>query len=146
MTRSERVREVLTSPLSEDYLRQKADEGWRAVAVEWERGVEAGQRPTQLPVEEVPYGLRVAEDCRHLIEDPGEVEAMALMLEQIVADKPLSSVAEELNRRGFRRRDGMRWTQVSVFNLLPRLIEVAPRIYSTEEWSEKKRRLRKIIA
>jgi hypothetical protein len=43
-------------------------------------------------------------------------------------------VAEELNRRGFRTRAGGDWSPVAVFNLLPRLIEVGPRIFSSEEW------------
>ena len=138
MAKKERVREVLQAPLTPEVLREKADAGWRAVAVEWERG-DAEEAAVGLQ-EEVPYGLRVAEDCRHLVEDAAEMEALALMLEQIVADRSLSTVAEELNRRGFRRREGNRWTQVAVFNMLPRLIEVAPRIYSTDEWSERETR------
>ena len=129
MAKSERVREVLSTPLTQEYLREKARAGWRAVAVEWQRDGEE-ERAGGLR-EEVPFGQRVAEDCRHLVEEPAEIEALAVMLEEIVADRSLSTVAEELNRRGFRRRDGARWTQVSVFNSLPRLIEVAPRIYSS---------------
>lgn len=139
MAKIERVREVLTDPLSPEYLREKARAGWRAVAVEWQRGGEKGAA-AELPEEEVPYGLRVAADGRHLIEDPAELEALTLMLAEIVDDQPLSSVAEELNRRDHRRRDGSRWTQVAVFNMLPRLIEVAPRIYASDEWSARKRR------
>ncbi len=145
MAKTERIREVLTTPLSPEILRQKAEDGWRAVAVEWERDAAGNVSTGGALGEEVPYGLRVAEDCHHLAEDPGEVEAMTLMLEQIVADKPLSAAAEELNRRGFRRRGGGRWSQVSVFTLLPRLIEVAPRIYSSEDWSAKRTHLRKVI-
>ncbi len=144
MAKTERIREILSTPLTPETLREKAKEGWRAVAIEWERGDER-DASERLPVEEIPYGLRISEDCHHLMEDPDEVAALTLMLVQIVADKPCSSVAEELNRRGFRRRDGAKWTQVSVFNMLPRLIEVAPRIYSSEEWAEKKHRLRKVV-
>ncbi len=144
MAKSERVREVLSAPLSPEVVEEKARQGWFAVAVEWQRGEPAAAATGELR-EEVPFGLKVAEDCRHLIEDSAEIEALALMLEEIVADRSLSTVAEELNRRGFRRRDGARWTQVAVFNTLPRLIEVAPRIYSTDEWSERERRLRQIV-
>jgi hypothetical protein len=143
MAKTERVRETLSTPLTPETLRERSREGWRAVAVEWERG--AGKDdPASLATEEIPFGLRIAEDCHHLVEDTDEVAAMILMLEQIVADRPCSSVAEELNRRGFRRRGGARWTQVSVFNMLPRLIEVAPRIYSSEEWADKRQHLRKV--
>ncbi len=143
MTKVERVREVLSSSPSPDYWQEKAAEGWRPVAVEWEREVEGAESDGPLK-EEVPYGLQVSEDCLHLEENPAEVEAMRRMLEQIVADRPLSAAAEELNRRGFRRRSGAQWTQVAVFNMLPRLIEVAPKIYSSEEWSQKRHRLRKV--
>ncbi len=142
MAKSERVREVLSTPLTPELLEEKARQGWFAVAVEWQRS-EPQAAAAELR-EEVPFGLKVAEDGRHLIEDPAEIEALALILEEIVADRSLSTVAEELNRRGFRRRDGARWTQVAVFNMLPRLIEVAPRIYSTEEWSERESRRRQI--
>ena len=138
MAKSERVREVLSTPLTPEYLREKARAGWRAVAVEWQR--DGGEEADGGLREEVPFGQRVSEDCRHLVEEPAEIEALAVMLEEIVADRSLSTVAEELNRRGYRRRDGTRWTQVAVFNLLPRLIEVAPRIYATDEWSERESR------
>ena len=143
MAKVERVREVLTSPPTAEYWREKAAEGWRPVAVEWERRAE-GAEPAGMLKEEVPYGLTVADDCRYLIENPAEVEAMRLMLEQIVLDRPLSEVAEALNQRGFRQRSGSPWTQVTVFNVLPRLIEVAPRIYSSDEWSERRPKLRMV--
>ncbi len=144
MAKVERVREVLSSPPAAEYWQQKAAEGWRPVAVEWEREVEGAEADGPLK-EEVPYGLQVSDDCLYLEENPAEVDAMRRMLEQIVADRPLSAAAEELNRRGFRRRSGARWTQVAVFNMLPRLVEVAPRIYSSEEWSEKRHRLREVV-
>ncbi len=143
MSKVERVREILSSPPAAEYWQEKAAERWRPVAVEWEREVEGADSDSPLK-EEVPYGLQVSDDCLYLEENPAEVEAMRLMLEQIVADRPLSAAAEELNRRGFRQRSGAQWTQVMVFNMLPRLIEVAPRIYSTEEWIEKRHRLRKV--
>lgn len=143
MAKVERVREVLSSPPAAEYWQEKAAEGWRPVAVEWEREVEGAEGDGPLR-EEVPYGLKVSDDCLYLEENPTEVEAVRLILEQIVADRPLSVAAEELNRRGFRQRSGAQWTQVVVFNMLPRLVEMAPRIYSSEEWNEKRHRLRKV--
>jgi len=75
---------------------------------------------------EPPYGLRVAPDCRHLEAHPEEREVLATMLEVIRDDKPLSEVANALNHRGFRTRSGSAWTQVGVFDMLPRLIDAAP--------------------
>ncbi len=144
MAKVERVREALSTPPAAEYWQEKAAEGWRPVAVEWEREVEGAASDGPLK-EEVPYGLQVSDDCLYLEENPAEAEAMRRMLEQIVADRPLSAAAEELNRRGFRQRSGAQWTQVAVFNMLPRLIEMAPRIYSSEEWSEKRHRLRQAV-
>lgn len=144
MAKVERVREVLKALPNAEYWREKADAGWRPIAVEWERDVEGTEASIGLK-EEVPYGLTVADDCLYLIENSTEVGAMRLILEQIVLDKPLSAVAEELNRRGFRQRSGTSWNQVAVFNILPRIIEVAPRIYSSDEWNERRAKLRMVV-
>lgn len=141
MTKMERVRDPLTTVPSTEYLREKLEEGWQPVCMEWERPSEQQDEDGRIK-EEVPYGLEVAFDRLYLVENTTEVAAMTLMLELIVDDQPLSAVAEELGRRGFVRRNGQAWTQVSVFNLLPRLVEVAPRIYASEDWPSKVRQLR----
>ena len=143
MAKSERQRDTLDSPPDADYFESRQQDGWQLVAIEWRRG-DSGDEPQRR--QEVPFGLEVSEDCHFLVENPEEMRAMTLMLDQIVADRPLSVVAEELDRRGFRRRDGSRWTQVAVFNLLPRLIDVAPEIYSTEEWTSKSRHLKRLAS
>jgi len=80
-------------------------------------------------LEEAPYGLRVAGDCRHLEEDPDERRVMELMLKLLSSDKSMSQIAQDLNEHGFRTRSGTLWTQTVVFNMLPRLIEAAPHIW-----------------
>lgn len=75
---------------------------------------------------EVPFGLRVTDDCVHLEENGVERGALVQMLDLIARDKSLSEVARELNRVGYRTRAGSPWTQTAVFNMLPRLIEAAP--------------------
>lgn len=144
MVRIERERDVLKSSPDEEYWQEKTAEGWRPVAVEWERDVPDAEEREPL-MEEVPYGLEVSDDRQHLVENPAEIEVVRLLLEQIVSDRPLSAAAEELDRRGHRQRNGSRWTQVALFNLLPRVVELAPRIYSSEEWNEKRARL-KLVA
>jgi hypothetical protein len=132
-----RIREVVAGLPGPDYLRAKQEEGWRLVALEWERETEDSERA---PREEVPFGLKVADDCVHLEEDPDERQALRLMLDLIVDDEiPLSRVSNELNEKGFRTRSGSKWTQAAVFDMLPRLIESAPRIFSTDEWALRKR-------
>jgi len=134
----QRVREVPAGPLSQDYLSQKANEGWKLTAVEWER--EVADQPGELS-EEVPYGLRVSPDCTHLEENSAEKQALILMMDLIVQDAPLSVVAEELNRKGYRTRSGANWTPGSVFDLMPRLIQVGPRIFSSNDWTARTRHL-----
>jgi hypothetical protein len=63
------------------------------------------------------------------------------MMELTVQDGPYSAIAEELNQRGYRTRQGMRWTPISVFQMLPRLIEVGPKIFASDEWQERRKRL-----
>jgi hypothetical protein len=106
------------------------------VAIEWERGAAANP-----PLEEVPFGLRVASDCKRLEDHPDEMQVLMLMMETIVQDGPLSQAARVINERGLRTRDGERWTPQALFYLLPRLIEVGPRLCTSEEWVERRKHL-----
>jgi hypothetical protein len=128
MSNRERMREETAALPTAEVLDQRTHEGWRLVALEWERGTGergTGERGGALLVE-APFGLRVATDCRTLEEEPRESQALGLMLAMIDADQPLSQVAERLNERGYRQRGGEPWTQVAVFYQLPRLVEAAP--------------------
>ena len=141
MGKLERLREVVAGLPSPEYVTEQAAEGWRLVAVEWERearGTEKESGRVNCVREEIPFGLKVSKDCLHLEEDPAETKTLRLVLEMIVEDKTMSEVADELNRRGLKMRRGFDWTQPSVFALLPRVIEVAPRIFSSEEWVTRK--------
>lgn len=138
MTKLKRVREVPAGPLTPEYVAQKAKEGWKLTAVEWEREIE---EPAGALTEDVPYGLRVSADCTHLEENASEKQALILMMDLIVQDAPLSLVAEELNRKGLRTRAGANWTPGSVFDMLPRLIQIGPRIFSSTEWTARTRHL-----
>ena len=132
---SERMREKLTRPITPEWLEERLAEGWRPVAIEWERPAGADEG-----LEEVPFGLRVAEDGKHLTEDADEMAILRVVLSLIVHDRPMTEIADELGRRGYRRRGGRPWTQGSVFDLLPRVIEVAPSIYESEAWQREKQR------
>ena len=127
MAKIERIRQDVPGSFGPEELAQKTGQGWKLVAVEWEREVPEEQATV---VEEVPFGLQVvANDPPHLEENPKEREVLFLMMELTIQDGPYSVIAEELNRRGYRTRQGMKWTPVSVFQMLPRLIEVGPRIF-----------------
>jgi hypothetical protein len=113
----------------EGYFQTELKEGWTLVAVQWEREVE-GEAQAEAPrVEDVPYGLRVADDCIHLEEDPVKDALWNLCQSSFRAISRMSQIAEELNRQGFRTRLGTAWTQAAVFSMLPRLIEAAPQIW-----------------
>ena len=141
MPKTERTREVLSGPLTPEILQRKAAQGWTAVAVIWERQRGDDQPERGDIAEPVPYGLKISEDCLHLEQDVTEREALLVMLEMIVLDKPLSEIAEALNQRGLRTRHNSRWTPGTVFDMLPRLIEVGPRVFTTEEWVARRGRL-----
>jgi len=96
-------------------------------------------------MEEIPYGLRVASDCTRLEENPSEREILVQMMELIVQDNSVSEVAKELTGKGLRTRGGQPWTPVAVFNMLPRLIEVGPKIFSSEEWEERRERVLRAV-
>jgi len=141
MARFERQRDEITTQPAPDYWTRKADAGWRLAAVEWSREVEGAGSPPRDPGEEIPYGLKIGDDCNHLEVNLPEREALMLMLELIVQDRTLSQVASELNTRGYRTRRGAEWGPASVFNMLPRMIEVGPLIFSQAEWSVRRGRL-----
>ncbi|HTP43885.1 MAG TPA: recombinase family protein [Candidatus Acidoferrum sp.] len=143
MAKLERVRESLEGSLDPEYLKQREKAGWRLVGVEWEREAEvlsaAGEGEPRL--EDPPYGVRVGGDCDHLEENPQEMQFLLSMMELIIQDISLTKVAEELTRKGYRTRKGTEWGPVAVFNMLPRLIELTPRIFASEEWIERRKHL-----
>jgi len=139
MPRVERIRDVVKGSADSEYFLRKAQAGWNLGAREVPGEYEFGELSDY-----VPYGLQVAGDCLHLEENAEEIEILMVMMEVIVQDQALSKVADELNRRGFRTRQGWKWSQVSVFNMLPRLIEMGPRIFGSEEWSERRKHLFRI--
>ena len=147
MNRTERIRQSASGQLTWDEIQKLQNQGWRLIALEWERDVpvgeiKAGEEPDQ---ENPPFGLRIAPDCLTLIEDRSENEALLAMMELIIQDGPYSSIAEELNRRGYRTREGSKWTPVSVFEMLPRLIDAGPRILSSENWHRRKQEYNRSI-
>jgi len=138
MPKLERVRENVSGLPSPGYFAERAQAGWNLVGLEWEREASPDQaEPARL--HEVPFGLRIAADCRHLEENEEETRALTVMMRVMVEDRPLSQVADELNHRGFRTRRNTRWTPVDVFNLLPRLVESGPEIFNSEGWLARER-------
>jgi hypothetical protein len=145
MAKIERIREVVTGSVDLDYVRQKTEAGWKLVAMEWRREIPGEESYEAVLVEEIPFGLRVASDCSRLEEDPQERAVLVQMMELIVQDYSITLVAAELNKRGLRTRSGSVWTPVSVFNMLPRLIEVGPNIFTSDDWEARREKLLKMV-
>jgi hypothetical protein len=148
VARLERIREAVKGPLDTDYIRRREQEGWRLVGVEWEVEWERESEtatstppPTSSIEQAPPFGTRVAGDCERLEENPAEMEFLLSMMELIIQDISISKVAEELNRKGFRMRNGSEWGPVAIFNMLPRLIELTPRIFNNQAWVERRKHL-----
>jgi hypothetical protein len=141
MAQMERIRESLEGNLRPEHLKQRQQEGWRIVGVEWEREMEDDIERASVTVQDAPFGSRVSGDCEHLEENPPEMQFLLSMMELIIQDISLTKVAEELNKKGFLTRKGTEWGPVAVFNMLPRLIELTPRIFASQEWVERRKRL-----
>ena len=98
MAHYEHVHERISEPFSAEYVDKRKADGWNLVGVVWERQIGEGEPEPEI---DVPFGLRVADDCHHLTQDSTEKEALLLMLEMIVQDRRVTDVALELNRRGY---------------------------------------------
>ena len=142
MSNTERTRQVISGEFGPEDLQRKLAEGWKPVAIEWERPLATDALTATRPAPEVPFGLRVSGDCVHLEDNPKEREILFEIMELTIQDGPYSGIAEELNRRGFRTREGGRWTPISVFQMLPRLIEAGPGILMSEEWRQRRQRMK----
>ena len=131
----ERLRDLVPGTIDADLIRERESAGWRLTAVEWERST-TGSGPSFI---DVPFGLRVAADCRHLEEDPVEGEILRTVMQGVVNDRPLSFISDELNQRGYHTRSGERWNPARVFRLMPAIVDQAPRIFSDPEWPSRRK-------
>jgi hypothetical protein len=134
----ERMRDVVSEPFSSDLIRQRAAAGWQMIAIDWRRELPDAEAPTKGEFDEdVPYGLRVSDDCMRLESDPTEHQALMLMMDLVTQDSSYADIVARLNGDGFRMRNGQPWNRIAVFQMIPRLIEVGPRFFSSAEWVER---------
>ncbi|MBP1636142.1 MAG: hypothetical protein H6Q10_2716 [Acidobacteria bacterium] len=137
-----RVRETVWEPPSPHQLLEKARKGWTLVALEWEREMAPEEAVSMGLACDVPFGLRIAANSLTLEEDPQERAILTAMLDLLVQDDlRFSEIARALNEKGLRRRGGGSWTQSDVFEMLPRVVEVAPTILKSDQWEKLKSRL-----
>jgi hypothetical protein len=136
MSGAARVRQSVSPEVAQDIIRDRTEAGWRLVGLEWERDSTAS---VESHLEPVPYGLRVAVDCCHLEADPAELEVLTQVAQMVIQESRLPQIAEALNRKGHRMRNGENWTSSGVFELMPRLIDSGPRIFSSVDWPMRRR-------
>ena len=142
----ERVRDVIAGPFSPQIIEQRTAAGWQMVSIEWRRELPDQEAPTEGSVfsEEIPYGLKISDDCKRLEVHPQEHQALMVMMEGLVQDFSYSAIVSDLNEKGSRQRDGRPWTRVAVFNMVPRLIEVGPRFFSSDEWDKRRQKFARV--
>jgi hypothetical protein len=153
MKKIDRIREKVSVLPTSLYLSKMHDAGWSLVALEWERevevtgpaelsaGVELAGQAMEPGSEQVPFGLRISADCNHLEDDPLEMRTLRFLAEMLVQDVSFRSMADALNAREYRTRDGRPWNAASVFMLTTRVLEVSPRILIGAEWESRKKQL-----
>jgi hypothetical protein len=140
----ERMRDQISGVFSPEIIQQRAGSGWQMVAIEWRRELPDSEAPSDLTnAEEIPYGLRISDDCKRLEVDPAENQVLLLMMDLLAQDFSYSSIVSDLNEKGYRTRQGKPWSRIAVFNMMPRLIEVGPRIFNSDEWEQRRLKLSK---
>jgi hypothetical protein len=144
MAHFERIRDVISGPFSSEIIGQRTAAGWQLVSIEWRRELPDLEALTEGAFsEDIPYGLRISDDCQRLEIEPTENQALMLMMDLLGQDFSYSHIVSDLNEKGFRTREGRSWTRVAVFNMMPRLIEVGPRLFSSEEWKTRQQKAEK---
>ena len=139
MPHFERIRDVISGPFSPAIIDQRLASGWQLLSIEWRRELPAMEAPTTGAfADDIPYGLRISDDCSRLEIDPTENQVMKQMMDLLAQDFPYSAIVSDLNEKGFRMRDGNLWNRVAVFNIMPRLIEAGPRLLSDEDWKRRR--------
>ncbi len=139
----QRSRDLISGHVTLDYFVRKAAEGWNLTAIEWVRevvGQPAHDQPFQVAIEgeEPPYGVQFATDGLHLEQNPLEKTVLLLILEEIVKERRITEIAGDLNAAGLKTRRGTEWTAPAVFDLLPRLIEMGPKLLNSREWQQRR--------
>src|SRR5579863_766160 len=100
MAHFERIRDVISGPFSPEVIRQRTAAGWQLVSLEWRRELPESEAPSQGAfAEDIPYGLRISDDCQRLEIDPLENRTLMLMMELLVQDFPYSSIVSDLNEK-----------------------------------------------
>ena len=94
--------------LERNLIKERCDEGRKVRKAEGKR------------IGEIPYGWKLADDGKALVEAPEEQEALELVHVMKAKGHTLREIAAELNRRGFKAKKGGLWTHGQVQSVLQR--------------------------
>src|ERR1700680_3536559 len=85
MAHFERIRDVISGPFSPEVMRQRTAAGGQLVSLECRRELPDSESPTiGAFAEDIPYGLRISDDCQRLEIDPTENRVLMTMMEFLV--------------------------------------------------------------
>ncbi|WP_446742701.1 recombinase family protein [Silvibacterium acidisoli] len=132
----ERTKDFISAPFSASIITERQRAGWQMISIEWRRELPASEMPSEVNSDQIPYGLRISDDCKRLEVDPYENAVMLQMMDLLVQDFSYARIVSDLNERGLRMRNGAPWDRVSVFQMMPRLIEAGPRLFADDRWRE----------
>ena len=138
----ERMRDVISQPFSPEIIQQRTGAGWQMVSIEWRRELpDAEAPPDNAFSEEIP--LRPAH-LRGLQAPGGRTRRKPGPADH---DGPTGTRLHVLGHRERSEREGIPpaqrhpWSRIAVFNMMPRLIEVGPRLFSSDEWEQRRLRM-----
>src|SRR5882762_2374677 len=93
MPHFERIRDIVSGPVSLDILQQRTAAGWQMISIEWRRELPDSETPSEGAYgEDIPYGLRISQDGLRLEVHPNENHALMLMMELLGQDFSYSAI------------------------------------------------------
>jgi hypothetical protein len=69
------------------------------------------------------------------------MDVLLFIYERVVSGWRPPELAAELNHHGYHTRRGSPWTASAVFDLLPRLIELSPKLQARPDWPSRRAKL-----
>lgn len=133
----ERVKDRISGPFSQTLITERQKAGWQLSSIEWHRELPESEGPHEPEhAEEIPYGLRLSDDGLRLEIDPHENSVLMQMMDLLGQDFSYSQIVSDLNERGLRTRNNAPWDRVSLHKMMPRLIEVGPRLFADDKWKK----------
>ena len=136
------LREQISEPVTLEYFHRRLADGWVVSAVEWTKPAQQGEVGAGVDSShEVPYGERIAEDCKRLVEDAREMEILSTIYDGVLSGYQPGRIASDLNAHGYRTRHGLPWSPTTVFELMPRVIELSPQLQRRPDWPAHRNKL-----